>query len=142
MEVWTILAVLHKEQANKRTNLLYLFKNTMFRKTQYNLAKFFNFPIEAERNYRVQTMHNEIRRMGGSLRFKIQKNSEGWTAECENFKGIITGGTDPKATDEDINSQIKDAIFTAFGIPPYLSKDSLVKNTGEQVIVEEERVFA
>jgi hypothetical protein len=114
----------------------------MFRKTQYNLAKFFNFPIEAEHNYRVQNMRNEIQRMGGSLRFKIQKNSEGWIAECENLKGIITGGTNPKATDEEINSQIKDAIFTAFGIPPYLSKESLIKNTGEPAVVEEERVFA
>ncbi len=114
----------------------------MFRKTQYNLAKLFNFPIEAERNYRVQGMRNEIQKMGGSLRFKVQKNSEGWIAECENLKGIITGGTDSKTTDEEINSQIKDAIFTAFGIPPYLSKDSLLKNTGEPVVVEEERVFA
>ena len=113
----------------------------MLRKTQYNLAKLFNFPIKAERNYRIQTMLNEIRKMGG-LRFKIQKNDEGWTAECENFKGIITGGVNPKVTDEEINSQIKDAIFTAFGIPPYLSKDSLIKKIGEPSVVEEERVFA
>ncbi|MBI2048876.1 MAG: hypothetical protein HY434_00800 [Candidatus Liptonbacteria bacterium] len=113
----------------------------MLRKTQYNLAKLFNFPIEAERNYRVQTMQNEIHKMGG-LRFKIQKNSEGWMAECENFKGIITGGVDSNATDEEINSQIKDAIFAAFGIPPYLSKDSLVTKIGEPAVVEEERVFA
>ncbi|MDP3041676.1 MAG: hypothetical protein Q8N62_02945 [Candidatus Omnitrophota bacterium] len=113
----------------------------MFRKTQYNLAKLFNFPIKAERNYRVQTMLTDIQRMRG-LRFKIQKNSEGWIAECENFKGIITGGVNPKVTDEEINLQIKDAIFTAFGIPPYLAKDSLIKKTGEPAVVEEERVFA
>ncbi|MEK7673812.1 MAG: hypothetical protein AAB371_01275 [Patescibacteria group bacterium] len=113
----------------------------MLRKTQYNLAKFFNFPIEAERNYRVQSMHNEIQKIGG-LKFKIQKNNEGWIAECDNPKGIITGGTNPKVTDEEINSQIKDAIFTAFGIPPYLSKDSLLRKTGEPIVIEEERVFA
>ena len=113
----------------------------MFRKTQYNLAKLFNFPIKAERDYRVQTMLTEIQRMCG-LRFKIQKNNEGWIAECENFKGIITGGVNPKVTDEEINLQIKDAIFTAFGIPPYLAKDSLIKKTGEPAVIEEERVFA
>ena len=112
----------------------------MLRKTQYNLAKFFNFPIEAERNYRVKTMQNDIRRMGG-LKFKIEKNNEGWIAECKNFKGIITGGINPKVTDEEINSQIKDAIFTTFGIPSYLSKDSLIRNTEEPIVVEE-RVFA
>ena len=113
----------------------------MLRKTQYNLAKLFNFPINVERNYRVQSMQKEIHKMGG-LKFKIQKNSEGWIAECENFKGIITGGVNPKATDEEMNSQIKDAIFTAFGIPPYLSKDNLITKTGDPVVVEEERVFA
>jgi len=75
-------------------------------------------------------------------RIGIQKNNEGWIAECENFKGIITGGVNPKVTDEEINLQIKDAIFTAFGIPPYLAKDSLIKKTGEPAVIEEERVFA
>ena len=75
-------------------------------------------------------------------KFKNQKNNEGWIAECDNPKGIITGGTNPKVTDEEINSQIKDAIFTAFGIPPYLSKDSLLRKTGEPIVIEEERVFA
>lgn len=100
---------------------------SMLRQIQYNLAKLFNFPFETKRDSRVQSMLVEIQRRGG-LKFRIEKNKEGWIAKCENLKGIITGGTNPNPTQTEIDAQIKDAIFTAFGIPPYLCKDDLIRN--------------
>lgn len=99
----------------------------MWRHIQYNLAKLFNFPIKPESDRRVQNLLAEIERQG-NLHFKIESHKNGWTAECENIKGIITGGANPNPTQEEIDSQIKDAIFTAFGVPAYLSNDSLIRN--------------
>lgn len=104
----------------------------MLRQIQYNLAKLLNFPIKPETDLRVRNMALEIKRRGG-LRFTIKKNEEGWIAECEEIKGIITGGTNPYPTSEEIESQLKDAVFTAFGIPPYLCKDNLIHNVKDIV---------
>lgn len=110
----------------------------MLREIQYNLAKVFNFPIEPEKDVHVRNMLVEIKRQGG-FRFQVKRNKDGWVAECENVKGIITGGSDPNATQAEIDSQIKDAIFTAFDIPPYLCKDQLIRNVEKPV---EELVYA
>lgn len=104
----------------------------MLRQIQYNLARLLSFPIKPGMDLRVQNMAREIKRRGG-LRFTIKQNKEGWIAECENIKGIVTGGTNPNQTPEEINLQIKDAIFSSFGIPPYLCKDNLIRNTEETV---------
>jgi len=104
----------------------------MLRKIQYNIARLFNFPFKPERDYRVQNMNLEIQKLGG-LKFNIQRNNEGWIAECENLKGIITGGTNTNPTQEEVDLQIKDAIYSAFDIPPYLCKDGLIKNDKEPV---------
>ena len=113
----------------------------MLRKIQYNLAKSLNFPIKPEGNYRVQNMKEAISRMGGKLNFRIQKNEDGWLAECQEIKGIITGGTNANVTSEEINNIIRDAIFSAFGLPPYACKDDLIRNV-QEVVLEERRVFA
>lgn len=113
----------------------------MFRKLQYNLAKIFNFPINPETDHRVQNMKQAIDRVGGHLNFTIQRHEDGWTAECKEIKGIITGGNRANPTDEEINDEIRDAIFSAFGIPPYLCKDELLRDMRE-VPIAENRVFA
>ena len=113
----------------------------MFRKIQYNLAKLFNFPIRPEKNYRVQSMKETMERVGGKLNFTIQRHADGWLAECEEIKGIITGGTGSNPTDEEINDNIRDAVFSTFGIPPHLCKNELLQNVRE-VALEEKRAFA
>lgn len=99
----------------------------MWRRIQYNLAKLFNFPIKPESDHRIRNLQVALEQHGG-FHFKIERHKDGWTAECEDVKGIITGGTNPNPTQEEVDSQIKDAIFTAFGVPAYLSKDSLIRN--------------
>ena len=113
----------------------------MFRKIQYNLAKLLNFSIKPERDHRVQSMKEAIERAGGKLNFYVQRHKDGWVAECQEIKGIITGGDDVSPTDKEVNDNIRDAIFSAFGVPPYLCQDALIRNV-EEVILEEKRVFA
>ena len=103
----------------------------MFRKIQYNLAKLLNFPIKPEENYRVQNMKQAIEQVGGKLNFTVQRHGDGWLAECMEIKGIITGGNNANPTDEEINNNIRDAVFSTFGIPPYLCKDELIRNVRE-----------
>ncbi|MBU3942911.1 hypothetical protein KKA24_02920 [Patescibacteria group bacterium] len=97
------------------------------RKLIYKLSKLFKFPLNPEKDYRVQNMLSEAKRMGG-FKFDIKKHENGWTAECINFKGIITGGQNPKPTIAEVDEQIKDAIYTAFNIPSYLCRDNLISN--------------
>ena len=103
----------------------------MLRQIQYNLAKLFNFPFTGK-DHRVQSMLAEIQSRDG-LKFKVRKDEGGWTAECENLKGIMTGGTDLHPTQSEIDAQVKDAIFTAFEIPPYFCKDEIIRNIEEPV---------
>jgi len=93
----------------------------------YNLAKLFQFPLRPENDERVRDMLDRIKALGG-LDFEIKLHKRGWTAECTNLRGIITGGTNPKPTQEEVDDQVRDAIFSAFDIPPYLCRDGLVRN--------------
>jgi len=113
----------------------------MFRKIQYNLAKLLNFPINPEMDHRVQNMRTVIERVGGHLNFSVQRHHDGWTAECREIKGIITGGNTANPTDQEINDSIRDAIFSAFGVPAYLCKDDLIRDIREAPFLEN-RVFA
>lgn len=56
--------------------------------------------------------------------FEIEKDEEGWSAQCVDIPEIITSDTNPNATNEEIDSNIKDAIFTAFGLSE-LDQDAL-----------------
>lgn len=103
----------------------------MFRRIQYNIAKFLNFPINPGNDRRVQAMKAEIERLGGKLNFTVRIYEDGWLAQCKEVTGIITGGPDVNPTDAEINDSIRDAVFSTFGIPPYLCKDELLRNTRE-----------
>ena len=52
----------------------------------------------------------------GSLTFKIYQDEEGWTAKCNEVPGIIAANTNPTPSNEEIESQIRDAVFTAFNV--------------------------
>lgn len=83
---------------------------------------------------RVQAMKQGIQCLGGRIEFKIEQYPDGsWAAESVNLDGIITGGTDASA----ITATIRDAIFTYFGIPPYLCNDAILRVDNEPVTLRQ-----
>ena len=59
------------------------------------------------------------------LHFRFQRSEEGWTAQCREVKGIITGNTNPNPSQEEIISHIRDAVRAAFNFPAHSSQISL-----------------
>lgn len=95
------------------------------------------FDFGATNDRRLENMREEIQRLGGRIEFKIEQYPDGsWAAESVNVDGIITGGRDAK----EISATIKDAIFTYFGIPPWLCRDDLLKSDNEPVTLTQ-RVY-
>jgi hypothetical protein len=71
-----------------------------------------NTDIDLEERTRIIRELEKI----GSLTFKISKDDEGWTAQCKEVPAIITGNTNPNPTDTEIESQVRDAIYSAFNV--------------------------
>jgi len=65
-------------------------------------------------------MNSQIKEIGrdGMLHFTIKTHKKGWTAQCEEIEGIITGNTNPNPSQDEINTNIRNAIFTAFNVQP------------------------
>lgn len=112
----------------------------MFRRILFagsNLLRRFGVNLDDGKNPAVFKMHSAITQLGW-IDFKLEFHPDGsWTAESTNVDGIITGGEDTK----EINSVLKDAIFTYFEIPPHLCDDKLLRAKNEPVTIEQ-RVWA
>ena len=111
----------------------------MFNKFVYHLAQVARkagIDFHEKGDPRVQAMHKKIHDIGG-IQFNIEIDKDGnWVAESTNIDGIITGGHNLQYAP----TQIKDAIFTYFGIPSHLCNDNLIKTEGEPVQLK--RVYA
>ncbi len=59
---------------------------------------------------------SEIQKIGGGLNFVIRKNEDGWSAECKELSSIIAGGTNPDPSQNEIETEIRSAIFAAFNV--------------------------
>lgn len=107
----------------------------LINKTIYRVAKTlrqWGVDFKEDQDPRVIAMKKEIASAGGKIEFKIEHYPDGsWTAESTNIDGIITGGTNL----EQQAPMIRDAVFTYFGIPPYLCNDILLKADNEPVTV-------
>lgn len=89
--------------------------------------------IDDGKHQTILDMQKRIHQLN-TLNFKIDIHPDGsWVAESVNVDGIITGGTSSK----EMNTLIKDAIFTYFEIPPHLCNDSLLLANNESVSVEQ-----
>ena len=64
----------------------------------------------------IENMERQIAEVGGILHFTIAKSEEGWNAQCDEIRGIISGGKNSNPTDYEIESNIREAILTAFHI--------------------------
>lgn len=97
--------------------------------TQFLRNKGFDF--HESTHPKVKEMRDKIAQLGG-VKFKIEFYPDGsWTAESVNIDGILTGSSNVK----EINSFIRDAIFTYFEIPPHLCNDRLIKMDNEPATV-------
>ena len=65
-------------------------------------------------------MNSQIKEIGrdGMLHFIIKSHKKGWTAQCEEIEGIVTGNTNPNPSQDEINTNIRNAIFAAFNVQP------------------------
>ncbi|MBI2096649.1 hypothetical protein HY415_01470 [Candidatus Kaiserbacteria bacterium] len=58
----------------------------------------------------------EIQKIGGGLNFEVNKTENGWTAQCKELPGIVAGSTNPDPTGNEIETEIRSAIFAAFNV--------------------------
>lgn len=76
-------------------------------------AIFGNNPaVSLDERVRVAT---EIEKIGG-LTFNLSKDKGGWVAQCEEVSGIIAGSTNPNPSPNEIESEIRSAIFAVFNV--------------------------
>lgn len=84
-----------------------------------------------ERSEEVSRISEELKSLGGVLVFAVEKGVDGWSAQCKQVPGIITGGSNPEPTEYEIQSQVRDAIYSAFHIEtrihPELLKTSITE---------------
>ena len=82
-------------------------KNTAF------AALFGNNPaISLDERARVM---GELEKVG-TLTFSVSKDENGWVAQCDEASGIIAGGTNPTPSTNEMESEIRSAIFAAFNV--------------------------
>lgn len=109
----------------------------MWKSIQQNsisILKLFGFNPQSD--FRIKNMMIEIRKHGG-LTFDIKKYDEGWIAECSTIKGVIAGNSNPNPTQEEIDTYVKGAIFSAFNIPSYLCDEKLIHSPAERAEARE-----
>lgn len=83
-------------------------------KEKTNIALIFaGLPVSEEERFRVG---KEIEKVGGLTFGKIERSEDGWVAQCKEIPSIIAGNTNPKPTNTEIESEIRQAILAAFGV--------------------------
>ncbi len=55
-------------------------------------------------------------KFGGQLTFRVTRDEESWLAECNEIPGLFTGAPNAEPSNDEIDSMVKDAIFSAFGV--------------------------
>jgi hypothetical protein len=62
------------------------------------------------------TAPEEIQKPGSVLHFTIRRDTDGWSAQCSEVPGIIAGSRSINLDGSEIETQIRDAIHTAFHV--------------------------
>jgi|SRR3989338_3830050 len=57
----------------------------------------------------------ELQRIG-SLTFHVETHKDGWLATCSEVEGLIAGNSNPKPSQTEIDSEIREAIYAAFDV--------------------------
>lgn len=90
-----------------------------------------------------ELMSSQIKDIGrdGMLHFIIKTHKEGWTAQCEEIEGIVTGNTNPNPSQDEINTNIRNAIFTAFNVQPKSIIKKGINNLNALIKIESSMVI-
>lgn len=100
----------------------------------YKKLRQIGIDLVSPNDIRLEAMKKEIAKIGGKIEFKIEQYPDGsWTAESVNVDGIITGDKITK----NVSATIRDAVFTYFGVPPYLCQDDVLKADNEPTILKQ-----
>lgn len=97
----------------------------------YKLGALFGKGQSSEDSRAKEAMNEEIRKVGGLLHFNIYADASGWHAECVEIEGIITGGQSSNPNDEEIQTNIREAIHTAFHITHFAQEEKPILNANE-----------
>lgn len=97
----------------------------------YKFGTLFGKGHSSEDSRAKEVMSEEIRKVGGLLHFNIQADADGWHAECIEIDGLITGGQNPHPTDNEIQTNIREAIHTAFHITSAEQEEKPILNANE-----------
>ena len=77
-------------------------------------------------NYKdVERMQKQLQELGGMLHFSIIKDKDGWMARCSEVDGLITGGSNIDPGNFEVESRIRDAIYTAFHMKTKIAPEFL-----------------
>jgi len=68
--------------------------------------------ISLEERSRVISQLQKI----GSLTFNVETHEDGWLATCSEVEGLIAGNSNPKPSQVEIDSEIREAIYSAFDV--------------------------
>ena len=74
---------------------------------------FVGLDVSDVEKFRVGT---QIAEVGGLTFSKINKSPEGWFSQCNEIEGIIAGNKNPNPTPAEIESEIREAILSAFNV--------------------------
>ena len=105
-------------------------------KKQYKVGSVFDGKKLSADSREVEIMREEIAALGGILHFTIETAKDGWVAQCDEIKGIITGGASSNPTDKEIELNIRDAVHCAFNIPRLVHSKDILENVGRTISLQ------
>ncbi|MDE1919389.1 MAG: hypothetical protein KGH56_01685 [Patescibacteria group bacterium] len=82
----------------------------------------------------VIRMQQEVAKLGGLLHFTIHRDTDGWSARCDEIPGLITGGKELDPSDTEIQSHIREAIHTAFHIQTKLQPEQIESKVSQMSV--------
>jgi hypothetical protein len=86
--------------------------NTMDKEKKYADVFGNNPNVSLEERNRVISQIQKI----GSLTFSVQRHEDGWVATCLEVEGLIAGNTNPNPSQLEIDSELREAIYSAFNV--------------------------
>jgi predicted RNase H-like HicB family nuclease len=74
----------------------------------------------------VEKMMEQIQAVGGMLHFAITKEEDGWSAQCDELPGIITGGISSSPAEAEIEANVRAAIHAAFNLSSSVRSEEVI----------------